>query len=120
MTELPSDTKPKRKRRRPPEGRTTLLTLNDLDGRTNAARTARAMIAGIEADISGGDADSLSTAQRALAARAGVCAALLADMEVNWVAGNGMDATAYASLTNVLSRTLRTIGLHRVAKDVVG
>jgi hypothetical protein len=61
------------------------LTLADLDGRTNAAKIARQMIADLVSDLGG--ADALSTAQRTLAQRAAVTAAMLENMETGWLSG---------------------------------
>lgn len=101
---------------KPTEGKARLMTLGDLDGRTNAAKAARAMITGIESDLGGGD--RLSTGERILAARAGVAAAMIEDAEAKWLSGRPIDPNAYATLVNVLSRTLRTLGLQRRERDV--
>jgi hypothetical protein len=95
-----------------------MMSLADLDNRTNAAKAARALIEQIESDLGG--ADSLSAGQRTLAARAGVMTAFIEDMEARWIMGGELDVAAYASLSNVLSRTLRILGLQRQPKDITG
>jgi hypothetical protein len=100
---------------KPAKGQVKLLTLGDLDGRTNAAKAARGMIAGIESDLGGGD--RLSTGERILAARAGVAAAMIEDAEAKWLSGRPIDPNSYATLVNVLGRTLRTLGLQRRPAD---
>jgi hypothetical protein len=95
-----------------------MMSLADLDNRTNAAKAARALIEAIESDLGG--ADSLSAGQRTLAARAGVMTAFIEDMETRWIMGGELDVAAYSSLSNVLSRTLRILGLQRQSKDITG
>ncbi len=62
-----------------------LMTLGDLDGRTNAAKNARALIADLESDLGG--ADHLSAGERAVVARAAISTAMIEDLEAKWVAG---------------------------------
>lgn len=93
-----------------------LLTLADLDGRTNAAKTARALMQAIESDL-GGDG-SLSAAERVLAHRAAIATAMCEDLESRWLQGQPIDMPAYTTLSNVVARLLRTVGLKRVAKDI--
>jgi hypothetical protein len=92
------------------------LTLADLDGRTNAAKTARQMISDLVSDLGGPDA--LSTAQRTLAQRAAVTAAVVENMEATWLSGHGLDASGYVSLTNSLHKLLTSLGLKRQMRDV--
>jgi hypothetical protein len=92
------------------------LTLADLDGRTNAAKIARQMIADLVSDLGG--ADALSTAQRTLAQRAAVTAAMLENMETGWLSGQGLDASAYVALTNSLHKLLTSLGLKRQMREV--
>jgi hypothetical protein len=56
-----------------------LLTLADLDGRTNAAKAARALIADLESDLGG--ADRLSARERAFVVRAAVTGAMVEHLE---------------------------------------
>jgi hypothetical protein len=97
-------------------GKARLLTLGDLDGRTNSARQARALIAAIEDDLGG--ADRLSASERVLAARAGVATAMIEHLEAVWLSGRGLDVGAYSTLLNSVTRTLRTLGLKRQPRDI--
>jgi hypothetical protein len=42
----------------------------------------------------------------------------LEDMEARWLSGHPLDVPAYAALTNVVSRSLRILGLQRRPRDV--
>jgi precorrin isomerase len=68
-----------------------LLSLGDLDGRTNAAKSARRLIEAIENDLGG--ADRLSAGERVLAHRAAVATAMAEHMEALWLSGNPVDTT---------------------------
>jgi hypothetical protein len=93
-----------------------LLTLADLDGRTNAAKAARALVADLESDLGG--ADRLSAGEREIAQRAAIASAILHDIEAGWLSGRGIDIAAYTSLANTQSRLLKLLGLERRARDV--
>lgn len=93
-----------------------LLTIADLDGRTNAAKTAKALIAEIESDLGGGD--RLTAGEKAIVARAAVTTAMIEHMETAWLLGQGLDTNAYTALVNVQRRLLTTLGLQRRQRDV--
>jgi hypothetical protein len=95
-------------------GKAKLLTLGDLDGRTIAAKRAKALVSELETDL-GGD---LSAAQRTLVHRAAAATALVEHMEALWLAGHGIDVPAATTLTNTLSRILGQLGLERRPRDV--
>ena len=97
-------------------GKVKLMTLADLDGRTNAAKAARALVADLSADLGG--ADRLSAGERALVVRAAVTTAMLEHIETTWLAGGGIDLAGYATLANVQRRLLVTVGLQRRPRDV--
>jgi hypothetical protein len=97
-------------------GKIKLLALSDLDGRTNAAKAAKALVSQLESDMGG--ADRLSAAERALVVRAAITTIMLEHIETGWLAGGEMDVASYATLTNNLRRLLTTIGLKRAARDV--
>ena len=107
---MPADRSQERSRR------PRLLSLNDLDGRTNAAKSARALIADLESDLGG--SDQLSAAERELVRRSALAGAMLQDMEVKWLSGLGIEVAAYTTLANSQSRMLNMLGLRRRAKDV--
>jgi hypothetical protein len=92
-----------------------LLSLSDLDGRTNAAKSARALIADLESDLGG--ADQLSAAERELVRRSALAGAMLQDMEVKWLTGLGIEVAAYTTLANSQSRMLNMLGLRRRLRD---
>jgi hypothetical protein len=58
------------------------------------------------------------TAQRQLAQRAGVLAAIIEDTEVTRLAGGQIEFAAYATLVNAERRLLRDLGLERKPRDV--
>jgi hypothetical protein len=92
-----------------------LLSLADLDGRTIAARNARALVSAIESDLGG--ADRLSAAEREIATRAALAGAMLADLEARWLTGRPADLAQYATLANTQSRLLKMLGLERRPRD---
>jgi hypothetical protein len=93
-----------------------LMSLADLDGRTNAAKTARALVAELESDLGG--ADRLSAGEREIVQRAALASAMLRDMEAGWLTGRGLDVAGYTTLANTQSRLLKMLGLERRARDV--
>lgn len=92
-------------------GKVRLLTLGDLDGRTLAAKAARALIADLESDLGG--ADRLSAGQRALVMRAAVTGAMVEHLEATWLSGGDYDVMAYTALTKLQLRLLTALGLER-------
>jgi hypothetical protein len=93
-----------------------LLTLNDIDGRTTAARETRDLIAALEADQGG--RDQISTARLQLIEAAGLTTAMRKDLGARWLAGEQVDVTVYCTLTNSERRLYETSGLNRVPTDV--
>lgn len=93
-----------------------LMTLSDLDGRTAAARAARALIGDLESDLGG--ADRLSAGERVIVGRAAVATAMIEDIEARWLSGRPLDVAAYCALVNVQRRLLTTVGLQRRSRDV--
>lgn len=97
-------------------GKRTLLTFDQLDGRTVAAKKAKALIAELESDLGG--ADRLSAGEREIVQRAALAAAMIEHMEAAWLSGTGLDVTAYNALVNNQRRLLETLGLKRRPRDV--
>jgi hypothetical protein len=95
-------------------GQVRLRSLDQLDGRTQAARVARTIVASLSADL-GSDP---STAERLLAERAALSSVILQDLEASWLAGKTVNLSEYATLLNALSRTCARLGLKRVPRDV--
>jgi hypothetical protein len=93
-----------------------LATLDQIDGRTIAAKRTRDLIAAIELDLGG--ADSLSTAEKQIIQRAALTGALAEDLEAKWLAGAPIDPALYATLGNAQRRLFESVGLRRRAKLV--
>jgi hypothetical protein len=93
-----------------------LRTLDDLDQRTNAVRSARRLITDLENDLGG--ADVLSAGMRELVKRFALVGALCEDLEARWVQGEKIDVGHYALLANAQRRLLATIGIDRRPRDV--
>jgi hypothetical protein len=92
-----------------------LLTLGDLDGRTNAAKAARALIAELEGDLGG--ADRLSAAEHAVVVRAAVTGAMVEHLEATWLSGGDYDALTYSTMVKLQLRLLTVLGLQRRTAD---
>lgn len=99
-----------------PPDKARLRSLNELDGRTNAAKRARALVEAIESDLGG--SDRLTAGEREIVQRAAITSAMLENIEVEWLTGNEVDIGAYCALTNNLRRLLTTVGLERRPRDV--
>ncbi len=99
-----------------PEGmdKVRLLSLDNLDGRTNVAKRVKALEIQIKADL-GGD---LSQAQITIARRAAVLNAVLEHIETEWANGTPLELTEYCSAANTLRRLLTTLGIKRQARPV--
>jgi hypothetical protein len=93
-----------------------LLSLADLDGRTNAAKSAHRLVADLENDLGGHDA--LSASLHELIKRTALLGALCEDLEVQWLKGTPIDTGNYALLTNAQRRYLTTIGISRTPRDI--
>jgi hypothetical protein len=102
-----TDTRTKRKKAR-------LLSFDEMDGRTAAARRARSIVVAIQNDV-GVD---LSEAERQLAQRAGILGAWLSDAEVRWLDGQPFDASLYCTVVNCQRRVLETLGIRRQPRNV--
>jgi hypothetical protein len=97
-------------------GKARFMSLEDLDRRTGAYKTTRAIIEALEDDLGG--ADRVSTAERQLVQRAAVLGAMASDLEARWIAGSPVDPLSFATIANAQRRLLETIGLKRRARDV--
>jgi glutathione S-transferase len=99
-----------------PNGKLRLLSFNDLDGRTLAARRAKQLIEAIETDLGGGD--RLSQGQKELVKRAAVLGAIIASSETQWLSGDTFELGDYLAAINAQRRILATLGLERRSRDV--
>jgi hypothetical protein len=100
------------------QGKARLLTIDDLDARTAVARGARALVAALSADLTGGNDTSLPAGKRQLVTRAAMTGAVCDDFEARWVAGEPIPLAEYLQAVNVQRRVLVTLGLERQARDV--
>jgi hypothetical protein len=109
-----AEAKPGRKAKS--KAKVRLLTLDDLDGRTVAAKRVQETIGAIETDLGG--AEGLSTLERALVTDAAILDGMLTDAATHWFNGRPVDPTIYCTLLNARRRAAETLGLARRAKDV--
>jgi len=93
-----------------------LATLDQLDGRTIAAKRARDTISAIEADLGG--AENLTTSMRQIIESAAVTSVMVADLGSRWLSGEQIDLALFCTLGNAQRRLFETIGLSRVPKNV--
>jgi hypothetical protein len=100
--------------RRGGEHRLHLRTLDDLDGRTAAARMARRLVAELERDL-GRDP---STAESELIQRAALLGAILEDAEVRWLERRSVDLAVYGMLLDRQRRCLEALGLQRQPRNI--
>ena len=102
----------------PEVGKVRPLSLADIDRRTAAYRNSERLLSEILSDLGG--EKTVSTAQRELAGRAAVLAALIGDQEARALQGDPtFDLGAYLMSLNAHRRLLATIGLERRARPVV-
>lgn len=93
-----------------------LLTLDDLDKRTTAARVACQTRDQVCADLGG--ADRLTTLELIQVDSVSVTAAMLADLRTRWLKGEEVDIGVVATLQNAFNRTAASLGFKRRARDV--
>jgi hypothetical protein len=93
-----------------------LATLDQLDGRTIAAKRARDTISAIEADLGG--AENLTTSMRQIIESAAVTSTMVADLGSRWLSGEQIDLALFCTLGNAQRRLFETIGLERAPRDV--
>jgi hypothetical protein len=93
-----------------------LLAKHGIDKRSPAYLETQKLITEIETDLGG--ADQLSAAERQLVQHAALLGAMLADMELSYLAGKAIDTSEYGFLVGVQHRLFSLIGLRRRARDV--
>jgi hypothetical protein len=112
----PSDALPKKRRRRHIATKPQLLTRDQLDGRTNAAKVFDRLVADIEVDLGG--REQLSTIERALVeAFAGACVTLH-HLNTKLALGETIDLGQHAQAVSAMVRVASRLGLQRRAKDI--
>jgi hypothetical protein len=100
-------------------GSLRLLTLDALDGRTNAAREARALRSAIIRDLTGGDDETaLSALKLALVDSVAITTAIITDANVRWLRGDPVNLSEITTLSNARRRDAQLLGLERVARDI--
>ncbi len=109
-TERPIDTGGKQ------GGKTRLLTLDDLDGRTRAAQHVKDTRLEVIADL-GGD-DRLSSLERAAVDHVSLLDAMTKDAGARWLMGEPIDVASIATLVNAFNRTATVLGWKRRATNV--
>jgi hypothetical protein len=90
---------------RPGGGKLQLMTIDDLDGRTLAARRAKQLVGAIEEDLGG----ELTVSQRQLATHAAILGAMIESMSARWLQGEAVDLANYALLINAQRRILAAL-----------
>jgi hypothetical protein len=106
------------KRRRLDKKRTRpqLLTRDQLDGRTNAARFFDRLVADIESDLGG--ADQLSTIERSLIEGFAGAAVTLQHLNTQLALGQEIDLSQHAQAVSAMVRVASRLGLQRRQRDV--
>jgi hypothetical protein len=99
------------------KSRTRLLSLDDLDRRTRAFQVAADAKRAIISDLGG--EDQLSTLEMIQAENAAIDAAVLRDLQVRWLRGEGVEAATLATIENVFNRTAAALGTKRRTRDVM-
>jgi hypothetical protein len=105
--------KPRRNKR---QIRPQLLTRDQLDGRTNAAKTFDRIVSAIEADLGG--ADQLSTIERChIEGFAGAYVCML-NLNTRLALGEDVDLSQHAVCLSEMVRATRVLGPSRRAKPI--
>ena len=115
MSAVPPLAKPSRSTRsRITNGST--LHLGFVDGRTEAARRFRDVLAEIASDLGG--SEGLSEAQRQLARRAAMMSVQCETLEAKSIAGLEIDLDLYGALSDRIGRAFTRLGIKRAARNV--
>jgi hypothetical protein len=83
-----------------------LMSFNDLDGRTLAARRAKQLVSSIKKDIGCGDDEELTTGQQQLATHAAILGAMIESVAAQWLLGQPVDLATFSMLINTQRRVL--------------
>lgn len=97
-------------------GKTRLLTLDDLDGRTRAAQHVKDTRQEVIADLGG--ENGLSSLERAAVDHVSLLDAMTKDAGARWLMGEPIEVASIATLVNAFNRTATVLGWKRRAKDV--
>jgi hypothetical protein len=93
-----------------------LLSLHDLDRRTQAFRRAEALISAIEQDAGG--AEHLTAGARQIIQRGAMLCVLAEHLETEWLNGKPVDPIILCTIANAQRRLLETVGLKRIPQTV--
>src|SRR5215470_2412263 len=104
------------KRRAHRARRPQLLTRDQLDGRTNAAKAFDRLVRDIEVDLGG--PDQLSTIERALVEAFAGAAVTLQHLNTRLALGQEIDLGQYAQVVSAMVRVASRLGLRRRARDL--
>ena len=106
------------RRRRHRATRPRLLTREQLDGRTSAAKVFDRTVSAIEADLGG--TDQLSTIERALIQAFAGASVTLHHLNARLMAGEEVNLAQHAQAVSAMVRVASRLGLQRRQKDVGG
>jgi len=98
--------------------RPQLLTRDQLDGRTSAAKVFDRLVTAIEADLGG--ADQLSAIERNLVQAFAGAAVTLHHLNAQLMAGHEINLAQHAQAVSAMVRVASRLGLQRRQKDVGG
>ncbi len=87
-------------------GKLKMVALDNLDGRTLAAKRAKQLINDIQKDMDSGD---LTAKQQQFAQRAAFLGAMLENIEASWLLGKKVDLVTYSTLANAQRRILEEL-----------
>ena len=103
-------------RRRHRASRPQLLTRDQLDGRTSAAKVFDRLVTAIEADLGG--ADQLSAIERNLVQAFAGAAVTLHHLNARLMAGEEINLAQHAQAVSAMVRVASRLGLQRRQKDI--
>jgi hypothetical protein len=97
-------------------GKLRLLTRQNLDGRTAAAKQFDAIAQGIAEDLKG--SDKLSTIQLHLIECFAGCAIIVSAINAKLLTGGAIDVSEHSQAASTLVRLASRLGIHRRMRDV--
>jgi hypothetical protein len=106
-----------RKKRKHVASKPQLLTRDQLDGRTNAAKLLDRLVVEIESDLGG--RDQLSTIERALIEAFAGAAVTLQHLNTQLALGQQIDLSEHSAAVGAMVRVASRLGLQRRAREAV-
>jgi hypothetical protein len=98
------------------QGKTRLLTRDQIDGRTKARKQFDSIAEGIAADLGG--EHQLSTVQRHLVEAFAGAAVHMHDLNARLLLGEEVDIIAHSQAISTMVRIASRIGINRVPRDI--